>query len=269
MIGIIFKMKNAIITTGRKCQDVSIDIARHFAAKLNIPFIKRRNTSIAELIKTQNVKYVLIAKKFSLRLATLDEEIFFHPSLSHLRIKNIIQGKGDRLIEAMNLKAGMSVLDCTLGLGSDSIVESFGVGAEGSVTALEVNPYLAAVVEYGLQNFIDDNSNVVEAMRRVKVINTDYFDFLADAADNSFDVVYFDPMFRYPLERSSSLNSLRSVADHRAVTIEAINQACRVARYCVVLKENSKSLEFDRLGFKIIRGGKYSPIHYGVIELIN
>ena len=260
-------MTNAIVTTGRKSQQSSINLAMMTVAKLNIPFVERQNLSIAALAQLHDVKYVLIAKQNFLRLATTNNEIFFHPSLAHLRIKNSLKGEGDRLIEAMGLQRGMTVLDCTLGLGADAIVESFAVGEEGSVVALEVNPYLAAVVEHGLQNFIDDNDNVVQAMRRVKVVNADYMEFLKGAADNSFDVVYFDPMFRHPLERSTALNPLRDIADHRAVTLKAIVEARRVARCRVILKENAKSLEFNRLGFERICGGKYSPIHYGVIDL--
>ena len=258
---------NAIITTGRKCQETSIELAKQFAAKLNIKFVERCNISVKKLAELNNVQYALVAKKNSLRLVTANEEIFFHPSLAHLRIKNILNGEGDRLIEAMNLRQGMKVLDCTLGLGTDSIVESFIVGDKGSVTALEINPYLAAVVEHGLQNFNDDTDKVINAMRRVKVVNVDYLDFLRSSADDSFDVVYFDPMFRHSLERSSSLNSIRAVADKRALSVEAVEEAKRVAKYRVVLKENAKSLEFARLGFNDIYGGRYSPIHYGVINL--
>ena len=169
----------------------------------------------------------------------------------------------------MNLKRGMKVLDCTLGLGSDAIVESYIVGSEGSVTAIEINPYLAAVVEHGLKTFKDESTDIIDSMRRIKVVNMNYTDFLKSAEANSFDVVSFDPMFRHALERSSNLNSIRSVADHRAVTVEAINEACRVAKCRVVLKENAKSLEFQRLGFEKICGGKYSPIHYGVKIIID
>ena len=218
---------DAIITTGRKCQESSIVLAKKFAAKLNIKFVERCNISVKKLAELNNVQYALVAKKNSLRLVTANEEIFFHPSLAHLRIKNILNGEGDRLIEAMNLRQGMKVLDCTLGLGTDSIVESFIVGDEGSVTALEINPYLAAVVEHGLQNFNDDTDKVINAMRRVKVVNVDYLDFLRSSADDSFDVVYFDPMFRHSLERSSSLNSIRAVADKRALSVEAVEEATR------------------------------------------
>ena len=260
-------MCKAVVTTGRKNQKFSIELAKVTASKLNIPFVERQNLAIKEIAHFNDVKYVLVAKQNSLRLVTANNEVFFHPSLAHLRIKNSLKGEGDHLIEAMCLQVGMKVLDCTLGLGADAIVESFAVGVEGSVIALEINPYLAAVVEHGLQNFIDDNDNVTQAMRRIKVINADYIDFLKGAADNSFDVVYFDPMFRHPLERSTALNPLRDIADHRAVTLDTIVEARRVAKYRIVLKENAKSLEFERLGFSKICGGKYSPIHYGVIEL--
>ena len=263
---VVILLIEAIITTGRKLQTNSIELAKLTAAKLKIPYIERKNLAIEKFFEMYGVKYVLVAKKNSLRLCTKNNEIFFHPSLAHLRIKNILNGEGDRMIEAMNLKCGMKILDCTLGLGADSIVESFIVGNEGNVTAIEINKYLAEVVDHGFKNFSADNVNVIESMRRINVINADYIDFLKSAADNSFDVVYFDPMFRHPLNKSVSLNLIRDVADHRALTIEAINEAVRVAKYRVVMKENSRSLEFDRLGFKKILGGKYSPIHYGVIE---
>jgi len=74
-------------------------------------------------------------------------------------------------------------------------------------------------------------------------------------------------MFRHPLKESLHLLPLRALADHRAVTIEAINEARRVARHCVVMKENSRSLEFVRLGANRVVGGKYSHVHYGIIDV--
>ena len=81
------------------------------------------------------------------------------------------------------------------------------------------------------------------------------------------DIVYFDPMFRYSLTASASIQPLRSIADTSAVTLESIQQACRVAKHRVILKENSKSLEFNRLGFPKRYGGQYSPVHYGIIDV--
>lgn len=258
-------MKGAIITTGRKIQEESIKLAKEISAQLKIEYVERNKESIEKLKVMHRVENVLIAKKNTLRLISDNEEIFFHPNMSHLRIKNLISGEGDRMIEAMELQPSMKVLDCTLGLGSDAIVASYITGIE--VTALEINPYLATVIEYGMKNYTADNEKVISAMRRVKVVNEDHFKYLSYAQPKSFDVVYFDPMFRHSLTKSKNFNPIRTVADDRAVTIETIELAKRVAKKKVVLKENAKSLEFERLGFKKVIGGKYSPIHYGVIEI--
>ena len=74
-------------------------------------------------------------------------------------------------------------------------------------------------------------------------------------------------MFRHPFLASKSLDPLRAVADKRALTLETIAEAKRVAKLKVVMKETSRSLEFERLGFSKVTGGKYSKVHYGIIEL--
>ena len=166
----------------------------------------------------------------------------------------------------MGLQPGMQVLDCTLGLGADAIVASFAVGDGGSVTGLEASPLIAAVVGYGLAHFVAENYPIQEAMRRIQTVQTDYLAYLKAQPDASVDVVYFDPMFRHPLRESVQLAPLRTSADHRPVSLGAMEEAKRVARQRVVLKENSRSLEFARLGFAKIAGGKYSHVHYGIWE---
>ena len=120
-----------------------------------------------------------------------------------------------------------------------------------------------------MKNFSDDTPPVIEAMRRVEVVTADYFDYLKTCADKSFDVVYFDPMFRHAINKSSGINPIRPLADNRPLEIISVREACRVARRCVVMKENSRSTEFERLGFKIADGGKYSSISFGVIDSKN
>ena len=93
----------------------------------------------------------------------------------------------------------------------------------------------------------------------------DYLDYLRQQKDNSYDVVYFDPMFRKPLTASNGISPLRSVANHAPLSEEAVAEALRVARQRVVMKEASGSEEFARLGFHQLMGGKYSKVHYGVM----
>ena len=257
-----------IVTTGRKFNADAELLAKTTAEKLNLKFVERKNFSIDELKKIYGAENILIAKKNSLRLLTEEGELFFHPNTAHLRIKNLRQGEGDRLIEAGKISAGMKILDCTLGLGSDAIVESFVIGESGKVVALEKSPALAEIVRHGMKNFSDDNEKILSAMRRVEIITTDYFDFLKNAEENSFDAVYFDPMFRRPINKSSGINPIRPVADKNPLSLEAVQEACRVAKFRVILKEHAKSDEFNRLGFKLVAGGKYSSVSFGVIDLV-
>jgi tRNA1(Val) A37 N6-methylase TrmN6 len=104
-----------------------------------------------------------------------------------------------------------------------------------------------------------------QAISRIKVINSDHHEFLAQQANKSYDVVYFDPMFTNPLWRSQPISPLRKLANHNALTTETITEACRVARKRVVLKTLSAVGEIERLGFQKVGGSKHNPIAYGVI----
>ena len=258
---------NFIVTTIRKPDAATEILAEEISKKLGGRLVRREDLSFDALKKIHGAENILLVKKNSLSAITAEGELFFHPNTAHLRIKNLRGGEGDRLIDALKISAGSSVLDCTLGLGSDAIVESFIVGASGKVVALEVNPLIAAIVDYGMKNFSEDSPHILSAMRRVEVINADCADFLKTCADKSFDAVYFDPMFRRPVKSSSGLNPIRPLADNRPLTEEIIREACRVAKCRVVMKEHSGSAEFSRLGFKVADGGKYSSVAFGVIEL--
>lgn len=261
---------SAIVTTvrrGQKYTEANRTLAARTAAALGIPNVPRGNDSLEELRAAYGVDAALVARRGLLTLVTAEGELFFHPGMSHLRIKNLLLGHGDHLVSALGLVEGMHVLDCTLGTGADAIVESFAVGTQGTVTALEVNPLIAAVIADGLAHATGDNYEMHAAMRRITVHHADALTFLRTAETDSYDVVYFDPMFRRPLHESAGMNALRVLADSRALTEETIAEAHRVARRRVVMKERRESAEFERLGFTHITGGKYSRIAYGVMEL--
>jgi len=171
------------------------------------------------------------------------------------------------MVSAMSLKPGMSVLDCTLGLATDAIVASFVTGPTGSIIGVEKSPIVAFIARYGLEHFITDEEGITEALRRIEVRQAHSYKYLTTLADNSYDIVYFDPMFRQPIYSSSNVKPLRYLADNSALTKNTLKEACRVAKQRVVVKESSKSNEFTRLGITAIYGGKYSSVHYGVIEI--
>ncbi|MCR5176475.1 MAG: class I SAM-dependent methyltransferase [Anaerovibrio sp.] len=260
-------MDNTIVTTERKNHSDSIQLAQHAADTLNLQLVMRHHESLEELREKYKATNVLVARQGKYVLVTPEGELFFHPNMSQLRIKNIRMGDEDHMIRAMDLREGMSVLDCTLGFGADSIVASFVTGQGGSVVGLEASPIISFITGEGMKSFLATNYELHSAIKRVRVINADYNLYLKELPDSSVDVVYFDPMFRHPLMDSHNINPLRSVADHRPLEPEAVKEAMRVARCRVVMKENSRSKEFSRLGFSDISGGKHSKVHYGIIHI--
>lgn len=256
-----------VVTTVQHPSDALISLAQAIAKELNIPFVERAKHSLMAIkIHFQVDNLIVVAQKGPL-VNTPGGDYFFHLNMAQLRIKNLENGKHDHMVSAMSLKPGMSVLDCTLGLATDAIVASFVTGPTGSIVGVEKSPIVAFIARYGLEHFITDEKGITEALRRIEVRQAHSYKYLTTLADNSYDIVYFDPMFRQPIYSSSNVKPLRYLADNSALTKNTLKEACRVAKQRVVVKESSKSNEFTRLGITAIYGGKYSSVHYGVIEI--
>ena len=93
------------------------------------------------------------------------------------RVKRLMRGEHDPFVQAAKLESGMTVLDCTLGMASDSIVASYIVGESGKVTGLEGNEYMAYIMENGLQTWSSSISEIDNAMQRIDVKQTEHFAF--------------------------------------------------------------------------------------------
>lgn len=256
-----------VITTSQDPSNCLQEYACSIALQYGAPFVKRGRYSLAGIQERYNVDCILVFTQKGPVLQTPQGEYFFHLSMADLRIKNLVIGKHDHMIAAMQLAPGMSVLDCTLGLGTDAIVASFVAGPEGKVTGLESAKLIALIARLGLAEFHHDSLDITQALRRIQVIHADYSEYLSLLPDKSYDIVYFDPMFRQPVYASSNFKPFRALADKRPLSLNAVNEACRVARKRIVIKEKNASPEFARLGFNLTIGGKHSRIHYGVREL--
>ncbi|WP_371371175.1 class I SAM-dependent methyltransferase [Sporomusa aerivorans] len=262
---------DSIVTTVQHPSPDVTQMAKEFAIKLSIPFAERNRQSVASLKEKYKVSNLVVASAAGPTVHTATGEYFFHLSMAELRIKNLINGKHDHMVAAMGLAPGMSVLDCTLGLATDAIVASFVVGEAGRVVGVESQPLIALIAEYGLQHFSHDSHpeyNIIGTLRRIKVENAEHSEYLTMLPADSFDVVFFDPMFRNPIHKSSNFKPIRGLADQRLVAPEAIRQAVRVAKQKVVVKEAANSEEFLRLGITNIVGGKYSSVKYGIIDCV-
>lgn len=254
------------VTTIREADESLNYKAKGISEYLNIPYVKRGNFSIKKTILREGFDYLLVVEKDRIVIKGEDSTLFWHPNMSELKIKSIKQGNKEAIIEATKLKEGNSILDCTLGLAGDSLIFSAVVGEKGYVVGTEVNKYIAYLSKCGLEDYTSVNG---ETINNITVLNESYEDYILKQSDNSFDVVYFDPMFKEPNKKSASINSFRDFADHKGLTKEILTEALRVCRKRVVIKERQGSNDFEKLGIEKYYGGKKSgAIIYGVIEKI-
>ncbi|GAB1797401.1 class I SAM-dependent methyltransferase [Priestia megaterium] len=256
-----------IVTTAGRTNEQMIVKAKQVAADLSIPFVTREKKSVADLQNLQAADVLVVGKnRVELHVQNEEEPIFFHPNSAMFRVKRWLRGERDPFIEAASLKKGMSVLDCTLGLASDSMMASAAVGKSGKVVGLEGNRYVAYLVKQGLLNWESDVQELNDAMKRINVVHQNFESFLACCKDNSFDVVYFDPMFQEQIEESNGINGIKAIALYTTLTPMAIQEAKRVAKQKVVLKDHWKSSRFEEHGFTVQKR-KTSKFHYGTIDI--
>ncbi|WP_308447269.1 class I SAM-dependent methyltransferase [Desulforamulus aquiferis] len=257
-----------MITTGLRNSEKVEDLALELSNKLKLPYLPREKQSLESIRQRASAESIILVNNNRLSLVTNGMELFFHPGLAKLRIKELQAGKTDQMISAMALSEGKTVLDCTLGIASDAIVASYIAGSLGTVVGIEASIAVAEIVSRGLKNYHGERPELLDAMRRINVVQGDHLEYLRQLPDNCFDIVYFDPMFRKPREQSSSMAPLRPFANSNPLSPDAVNEARRVAKHRVVMKENRFSQEFKRLNFHTIQGGRYSPVAYGIIHKV-
>ncbi len=239
--------------------------ARAWAKGFGVPYLRRgRSGSLEELCAKFGLTALLVATKLGPHVFTEEGRFFFHPSMADLRLKHIAAGESDHLVQALALKPGAKVLDCTLGLASDALVASYAVGAQGKVVGVEASPLLAFTVARGLQQYASGNAEVDAAMRRIKVIRAKAEDYLKILPQDSFDAVYFDPMFRFGVKTSANMKPLRPIAYEKEITLSVLELALKAAPR-VVIKERSKDF-LRSLGCTEVQGGRYSRVKYGIIR---
>ncbi|RUT35977.1 SAM-dependent methyltransferase [Paenibacillus zeisoli] len=258
-----------IITTGDNEAPGTVSQAEELSLELGVPYVRRSRTSLSKLLTRHRADAVLVILESGIRIVSAaGEPMEFHPSMSFVRAKRLLKGEPDYMLEISKAESGDRILDCTSGLGSDSIIFSIAAGEEGSVTALESSLPIYGLLKEGLRTYQSGLKEFDKAMRRIVVKHADHLQLLGELPDKSVDIVYFDPMFREPVKESSSISPLRAFANGSSLDRRSIEEACRVARKTVVLKEKRDSGEFARLGFAV-RERAHTKIAYGVIELDN
>ena len=259
------KLPSFAVTYITRGSDVLIEKAERIAYKLDCPLLDRNRNTIQSLLEQFNLDALIVVEQHGLTIRTLHGLLRYHPNTSVLRITNLFRGRNDVLTDLMQLKKGDRLLDCTCGLGSDAITGAYITGTEGYVLALESSPILALLAQDGMASYQHHNhEEVTQAMRHVKVKNTRYQDELRELPDNSFDVVYFDPMFKNSISKANGIELVRLWANYEVPTLEDIIHAKRIANRSVLLKDSNNNKLLNLFDFNIVKAGRH--FSYGIIR---
>lgn len=247
------------MTTSYKPNPQQVALARGLANELNCQYIPRKK------LKKREIDFFYVVEKNG-RIVIRDEntELFFHPSIAKVRFLNIKKGLKDYLIESLEPSGDEKVLDLTFGLGSEAILMANFL-PKGKVIGIEGSIHIYTIVKYGFESYRDRSRWINEAMKRIELHYGNFKKLIREYPDNSFDVLYCDPMFENPVYESSSMNPLRKFALYESVNIDDIKQMLRVAKKKVILKSRIGDSTFDRIKVDKLLKGKNSVIVYGVI----
>lgn len=255
-----------IVTTAGRPDAQSEALAQQAANALQCRFVPRQKRSVQKLSSHYDAHVIVAGKeRYEYFAKGASAPFFFHPNSAAFRLKRIARGEREPFLDATVLRAGMSFLDCTLGIGSDSLVAAYVVGEQGSVTGLEANTNIAFIVKQGMYMYDTTELPLTACMRRIEVVATEAVAYLQQQPDNSVDVVYMDPMFEEVIEESTNFTALREAGEHITLSEQWVHEAKRVARQRVVLKAYYTSTWFTQYGF-LQQKRESAKFHFGVWE---
>ena len=244
--------------------------ARELAQQWQVPFLSREEGNLLELKQALGVDYLLILDRN--RRLSVGEPLFlhWHPSMAVPRLRQLARGEIDTFLSAATLDPGDSFLDCTLGFGADALLASYAVGDTGTIHGLEASPLIALLTAYGLrgeaQKYESAGKPMTAISSRIKVTCCEAGDYLRQQPEGSWDVVYFDPMFRSWKDLQTDMNHIRSLSWNETVHQGLLDEAYRVCRKRVVIKERQYSPLFSRLGAHKTLRTNYGPVAFGIWE---
>ncbi|MEK3765573.1 class I SAM-dependent methyltransferase [Solibacillus sp. FSL K6-4121] len=253
-----------IVTTAGRPDEQSLKLAELASQELNAEIIPRQKRSVRKLAEIYDANVIVAGKnRFEYYAKGAEAPFFFHPNSAAFRLKRFARGEEEPLLTASALQKGDTFLDCTLGIGSDSLLAAFAVGETGKVTGLEADKNVAFIVKTGMQTYDTTELPLTSCMRNIEVIHSTALEFLKKQEDASFDIVYMDPMFEEVIEESTNFEALRFAGDHIPLTDEWVKEAKRVAKRRVVLKAHYKSDWFEQYQFQ--RDVRLTAkFHYGI-----
>ena len=257
--------KYAVMLSRNARGSAAIETAKAMAAQLGVAYVERPHNQVLEaFMAAQGLAAVIVLEKDGPRIHSEHGTFAYHPGMAEIRVQQLLRGAPDHLVRALDLHPGARVLDCTLGLASDAAVAACVAGSTGRVVGLEASLLLHFAVQHGLAHYECKTPLLTAALRRVEAVHAVAAEYLATCAHNSFDVVYFDPMFRHPVQGSKAMEALRPLSLEEPLARSTVELALKVAPR-VVIKERSEYL-LAEYGCQEYVGGKYSRIKFGIIR---
>ena len=255
------------VTIARNARgSAAIEQARAWARELDAEYIMRpHNLGVDELRQQHALTALVVGEKDGPRIHSEAGSFAYHPGMAVLRMQQLKRGQTEHLVAALGLEPGVRVLDATLGLAADAAISAYVVGAGGRVVGLEASPLLHFAVSYGLAHYEAEDADLTAALRRIEPVQALAQDYLAQCVPGQFDVVYFDPMFRHPVNGAKGMEALRPLSYEAPLDAETLTLAKSIAPR-VVIKERSEYI-LREYGCQKFVGGKYSRVKYGVIKL--
>ncbi|AVX20637.1 MULTISPECIES: class I SAM-dependent methyltransferase [Carboxydocella] len=222
-----------VVTTSNKASEESIKKAISLAQRLQLPFVHRSK------VRNNPEQVLIIVSLEDIFIRYQNKNLSWHPNMAKLRILNLMRNGQDPLITAVDPQPGDHILDCTMGLGADSLVLAYSVGPTGKITALESEKLVAVLAENG---FAKLNDTILKPLtQRIEIINSSFHHFLNRTPGQSFDVIYFDPMFQITKSKSTGINILRLIGNPTPLMAADVQLALSKCRRQVVVKENLNS----------------------------
>jgi len=257
-----------VVTTGGRPDEISCQRALFASTMLTIPFIERRKRSMQKMMEQEQANILVAGKlRYEYYVFGQQEPFFFHPSSAAFRAKRLARGEKDTFLEAVQLENGDTLLDCTLGMATDSMLAAIQVGDTGRVIGCEGNPIIAFMLQQGLQqyDYVEEKLPELASMRKIEVVSSIAVNYLRQLSTASIDVVYLDPMFEKTIEESKNFTPLREAGIHVSLDDKWMKEAIRVAKKRVVLKAHFRSSLFRKYGFNQLKRPN-TKFHYGIYE---
>ncbi|MBO8160252.1 MAG: class I SAM-dependent methyltransferase [Thermosipho sp. (in: Bacteria)] len=253
-----------IVTTSYRPTKEMVELARTLAKEYGVKYVNRRHVS--EKLKNKEIDfYYVIDRNLMLSIKWNNEEFFFHQGIAKIRMENIFHGEKDYLIESVQPTNDSIIYDATCGLASEALLLA---NFARKVVATEGSIHIFRIVQWGLANYKSNVDWINKAMKKIELKFSDYKEFIRKEKDETFDVVYCDPMFENPIYESNSINPLRGFAVYDSLNLKDIEEMLRIAKKRVVIKTYQKDKLYINLKHMFDKEyvSRKSGVVYGVIN---